>query len=300
LTAIDLDGNRSFAAHDEPEVGQARCCKATESWGACSWVGIEQAGLNSHAKGGNWCPEGSAMTALDLDGNRSYSAMDEPEVGAAQCCSIASGWDSCLWVEVGAFRSHQSWYDWCPDGTFATALDLDRAGSLDDHDSPVIGRVRCCAPVGPAGATLNGRTFVIVGKDSGRCMEVSGQGKANGDNVVIWGLQQGSTSQQWRFESLSGGLYKIINVNSGLCLDVDANDEGALGNNANVQQWTYVGNQNQKWRIEYEGDGYYHIVSAYSGKCLDVAYYGTGNGSNVQQWGCHGGGNQLWKLQEVF
>ena len=91
LIALDLDSRTSYSAHDSPVVGQAMCAgiagRRQKEWGACFWVGVQSAGINSHQPGKAWCPAGTFLVALDLDGPRSYSAYDSPVVGQAMCCS---------------------------------------------------------------------------------------------------------------------------------------------------------------------------------------------------------------------
>jgi V8-like Glu-specific endopeptidase len=162
LVQLDLDRAGSLAAHDSPVVGQARCCGSAglaPTWGACDWVDVERRGINSHAKRPDWCPDGSYLTALDLDGDRRYSANDAPVVGAAQCCRPADSagrrWGSMYWIDVeyvGALaprklNSHSaSPPEWCLDGAFMTQIDLDGNRAVADHDAPVVGAVKCARP----------------------------------------------------------------------------------------------------------------------------------------------------------
>lgn len=141
LTALDLDGDRRYAATDTPVVGRARCCKTGSSSSSCSWLPV--GGSRSHQKGSAWCPQGSFVTAIDLDGGN--VPYDYPIVGSVKCCKVSKSWGECLWVEVGATISHQSWSNWCPAGTYITALDLDSEKKLDAHDSPIVGRAMCCS-----------------------------------------------------------------------------------------------------------------------------------------------------------
>jgi hypothetical protein len=150
---VGLDQDRcSCTANDSPVIGQAQCCSLQggqlNSWGSCSWVGVQQGGINSHQPSA-WCPEGSYITGLDLDGGP-YDDMDAPVVGQAQCCSLPAPiteWASCQWVGVNSsgVNSHQP-NTWCPNGSFMVGFDLDREGSYDPMDSPVIGQAYCCYP----------------------------------------------------------------------------------------------------------------------------------------------------------
>ena len=148
LTALDLDGNRSISGNDAPVIGQAKCCKIegkeSEKYESSNWVYVEKKGIKSHSMGGSWCPQGSFITGIDLDGCASCDDMDSPVIGQVQC-SKPSGyntWGSTYWMDIGPEKSHQK-QDWCLDGAYITQLDLDRAGGADPHDSPVVGKAKC-------------------------------------------------------------------------------------------------------------------------------------------------------------
>ncbi|WP_373232638.1 RICIN domain-containing protein [Cohnella sp.] len=93
---------------------------------------------------------------------------------------------------------------------------------------------------------------------------------------------------------VSGGVYKLINTNSGKALEVDA---WGTANGSNVQIWTEGSNQaNQLWEITHVGGGAYKLINIHSGKALDVDAWGTANGTNVQIWDYAGSPNQHWKI----
>jgi hypothetical protein len=91
--------------------------------------------------------------------------------------------------------------------------------------------------------------------------------------------------------------YKIINKNSGKCLDVSGS---STADGANVQQWEYVGGDHQKWKLEAVGDGYHKICAKHSGKCLSIEDGGTYDGANVVQKPYYGyDTDQNWRLEHV-
>lgn len=94
----------------------------------------------------------------------------------------------------------------------------------------------------------------------------------------------------------TGTVYKVVNRNSGLVLDVQ---DDSTSNGANVQQWGYYGASNQQWTVVAVGGGKYKIQNVNSGLVLDVADDSTSHGGNVQQWGYYGARNQQWKLVHV-
>ncbi|MGG1314598.1 MULTISPECIES: RICIN domain-containing protein [Cohnella] len=92
---------------------------------------------------------------------------------------------------------------------------------------------------------------------------------------------------------VSGGTYKLINVNSGKALDV-ASAGTAPG--TNVQIWTDNGTGAQKWTIYRNADGSYKLINVNSALALDVAGSGTADGTNVQVWTDLGNGAQKWNI----
>jgi hypothetical protein len=56
---------------------------------------------------------------------------------------------------------------------------------------------------------------------------------------------------------VNNGVYKIVNRNSGLVLDVQ---DGSFEDGVNVQQWEDNGYDCQKWQLEETDSGYYHYM----------------------------------------
>jgi hypothetical protein len=132
----------------------------------------------------------------------------------------------------------------------------------------------------------------LKAKHSGKCLDVSGAGRNNGDNIQQWDCN-GGDNQKWRFVPKGGEYYSLVALHSGRCVDV----AGVGKNNGdNVQQWECNIGDNQIWKVANEG-GYYRLTAKHSGRCLDVAGVGQNNGDNVFQWECHNGDNQKWKIE---
>lgn len=139
------------AGAPKPDTGPEPVPEA--KWGSCEWVEV---GAASHQAGPAWCPDGSYLVQVDLDGDKSYSEYDMPFVGRARCCELdvpgAESWDTCDWVAVGAQASHAKGAAWCPAGSFLTQVDLDSGKQYAATDSPYIGQARCCQPSSLAAA----------------------------------------------------------------------------------------------------------------------------------------------------
>ncbi|MET9730589.1 RICIN domain-containing protein [Streptomyces sp. NPDC006458] len=90
------------------------------------------------------------------------------------------------------------------------------------------------------------------------------------------------------------GHVKLINRNSGKCLDVA---DGSTADGAAVVQWTCGSQLNQQWKLTDLGGGYRQVVSRSSGKCLDIYGGSTDDGAPLVQWTCGGQSNQQWTLR---
>jgi beta-glucanase (GH16 family) len=91
----------------------------------------------------------------------------------------------------------------------------------------------------------------------------------------------------------SGGVYKILNRNSGKVLDVTGSSSA---DGAQIIQWYDNGGDSQKWEFWNLNNGYYKIVNKRSGKLMDIYGASTADGANNIQWYDNGGYNQQWKL----
>lgn len=145
-------------------------------------------------------------------------------------------------------------------------------------------------------------TYVIRSKNSNLVMDVFNQGQLKGVNIIQWPEQTGQTNQQWKFEILDNGYYKITSIlNPTFSLDV-YNSGANLGNR--VIQWPYHDGKNQQWKIIENADGTISLMSRLSeengtGYLLDVFDGGKDQGVNVIQWTAHYRDNQKWLLEKV-
>ena len=103
---------------------------------------------------------------------------------------------------------------------------------------------------------------------------------------------QSSQSSGGQFDSSK--TYKIINMNSGLAVDVNGNRRD---NGTNIIQYTYKGGNNQRWKIERQSSGYYIIKNVSTGKVLTVQDDATWDGANVHQWDYYGSQSQEWEFK---
>ncbi len=118
---------------------------------------------------------------------------------------------------------------------------------------------------------------------SSLCLDVVGQGTANGTAVQVWSCS-GNANQQWTYDGTS------LRVYGDKCLDVTG---GSTTNGTKLQIWDCVtGSTNQKWTeagstLEWTGEG----------KCLDLTNGVAANGTPIQSWACSSGDTyQEWSF----
>ncbi|MDR1183811.1 MAG: RICIN domain-containing protein [Coriobacteriales bacterium] len=90
-------------------------------------------------------------------------------------------------------------------------------------------------------------------------------------------------NQTFKTTKLGTGRYSVVNLNSGLALDVDNNSVNAQTGAGKVIQWNPQNTNNQMWKIEYVGQGYFRLVSILQNgrACMTVSDNNPGNGTSV-------------------
>lgn len=139
-------------------------------------------------------------------------------------------------------------------------------------------------------------TYKILARHSGKALDVTNNGTADGTNVQQWTAND-CACQQWTLTYLGSGQYQVIGASSGKSLDVASN---STADGANIQLWTYNGGNNQRFTFTPTTGGYFRITPVHSGKAVDVNGSSTADGANVQQWTYSGGNNQQWQLVGVL
>jgi hypothetical protein len=123
----------------------------------------------------------------------------------------------------------------------------------------------------------------VVGKQSGRCLDIYNNTITNGTQAELWDCN-GGQNQAWTNTSR-----KELVVYGNKCLD--AYDNGTT-NGTKVVIWDCNGQNNQKWNVNSDGT----ITNVNAGLCLDAYNNGTANGTSMVLWSCGTGDNQKWTL----
>ena len=137
--------------------------------------------------------------------------------------------------------------------------------------------------------------YILVNRNSGKALDVSGASTADGAVVQQW-TRHGGANQQWQFTDSGNGYYRLKSKNSGKVLDID---NWSTADGAKVQQWTDLNGTNQQFSLADSDSGYLRLLNRNSGKAVEVTGASTADGGAVVQYGDWKGANQQWQLVRV-
>jgi endoglucanase len=147
---------------------------------------------------------------------------------------------------------------------------------------------------GSGGGPVADGTYKIVARHSGKALDASGNGTANGTQIIQW-TYGGGNNQRWTVTNRGNSQYSIVGVQSGRCVDIS---NSGTANDTKVQLWDYLGAANQKYTFTATSGGYYRLTPTHApGSCLDVAGISTADGALVHLWQWLNGNNQQWAFQ---
>ncbi|MFF3663847.1 non-reducing end alpha-L-arabinofuranosidase family hydrolase [Streptomyces olivochromogenes] len=146
-----------------------------------------------------------------------------------------------------------------------------------------------------AAAVDTSASYVLVNRGSGKVLDVSGAGTADGAGLTQW-TRTDSANQQFRFVDSGGGYYRLKAQHSGKVLDVLNH---STADHADIAQWSDLNGTNQQFRPADSPDGYVRLINRNSGKAVEVENASTADGAKVVQYTDWGGANQQWQLIRV-
>ena len=141
--------------------------------------------------------------------------------------------------------------------------------------------------------------YVIASKlNTNKCVDIKGASKENGATTLLWDYSgNGNENQQFYFERLSDGTYRIKAKHSGLYLEVRNSSHNNL---AEIAQWDWHANYAcKRWYVIDAGGGYYTLVNKESSKAMDVNGAQSASGTKISQYERNGTDAQKFKLVPV-
>lgn len=203
----------------------------------------EQVTIKNAASGLYLCDAGSAL-----------QGTDDPTSEAAQWKAIASPAGGITFINVSTGKAIDVSGGKKTNGT---------AVSVHKYNGTIAQtwRLDTTTPITDGMYTLLSRA------DKSKVLDVKSASTDKGGVVQLWG-GNGTNAQKWTIKSLGGGLYSIINVNSGLVLDVKS---GSVKAGTALQQWSSNGTVAQKWKISVGEKGGLVFTSAGGDFCIGLS-----------------------------
>ncbi len=153
-------------------------------------------------------------------------------------------------------------------------------------------------PAEPVDITpIDGDAYYVLNQFSGLQADLINNSQTAGDHVVQANRTFTELSQRWGFSKLSGGLWKISNLENGFCMDT-ATSAGVTW----VVQNTCSSGASQQWTLTAAGNGYYTIANHSSGLLVDVYQGSASAGVSLDETALSGSPtqSQLWLLRPAF
>ncbi|HEV8556075.1 MAG TPA: non-reducing end alpha-L-arabinofuranosidase family hydrolase [Actinophytocola sp.] len=137
--------------------------------------------------------------------------------------------------------------------------------------------------------------YVLVNRNSGKAMDVSGVSTSDGAAIQQWARHDGS-NQQFQFVDSGGGFFRLKARHSSKVLDVPSSStaEGAA-----LQQWTDHNGTNQQFRLADSAGGLVRLINRNSGKTATVQGSSTADGARVVQSTDTDAASQQWQLFRI-
>jgi hypothetical protein len=141
-----------------------------------------------------------------------------------------------------------------------------------------------------AGDDTFARSLRNVG--NGLCLQPA-DASMDAGTAIVQQPCDGSLAQEWGFLALGGTTFRMINHNSGLCIDA----QGGNANGTPVIQWPCAAITNETFDSGVQLPGQVTMTSRVSGTrshCIDVPGQQTTAGLAVQLWSCNKTVAQSW------
>jgi Ricin-type beta-trefoil lectin domain-like len=137
---------------------------------------------------------------------------------------------------------------------------------------------------------VNGTIYYVINRNSGKALEVTGGGTANGVKIDQ-STFEATPAQQWKVVDAGGGYKELIAQCSGKCAEAEA---PPLADGANISQEAVTGSNNQLWSIVNVGGGYWKMVNKKTGKVAKVEGSSLASGAHVSQFTDNGAADEQW------
>ncbi|WP_431605609.1 PQQ-dependent sugar dehydrogenase [Amycolatopsis melonis] len=146
------------------------------------------------------------------------------------------------------------------------------------------------APAAAAATVDPAATYVLVNRNSGKALDVSG-GATGAGAAIIQRTRDDRASQQWQFVGSGGGYYRIKSRVSAMVLGFPS-----TADRTGLVQSTDTGDPGQQFRPAGPSGRDVRLLNRASGKAVDVLDGSTADGAPIVQLPGSGGAGQRWQL----
>jgi hypothetical protein len=325
----DVDGDNKDDLINQRNLGG--CRTVTEVYKSTGTAFATTATVLHDSGAGAYCWERSKPAIGDVDGDGKDDVVALYETTAGQPGSTlkvfrSTGTAMTLsdWWQNGSFEALKNTLS-VGDSTGDGKDDVALTSALDGGGREVFALTSTGTVFGPAtsgwrepkvGAItgpkfeIENRTYELVSRSSGRCLEIAGASQDLTALVQQWDCF-GGLHQRFRLDQLAGtAQYEVHTVHAdgvsrdgkARCLDVKDRN---IADNTPIFQYTCGGTSNQQVLVDYvEGSSYDTVIQlrfAHSGKCAGVAGGDPANGAKVVQVPCAAGdAAQQWNLRPAL
>lgn len=159
------------------------------------------------------------------------------------------------------------------------------------------GTLGLATAAGAAAASVDTNAwYVLVNRQSGKVMDVTGTSTADGAVIQQWTRNDGNW-QQWQFVDSGSGYYRLKSRHSGKVLDLwnwSTADKGEF------RQYQDRNATNQQFKLGDSASGaYVRFINRHSGKAVTVTDRSTADGATITQLTDNNQYNQQWQLVKV-
>ncbi|MDX3192712.1 PQQ-dependent sugar dehydrogenase [Streptomyces sp. MN03-5084-2B] len=146
------------------------------------------------------------------------------------------------------------------------------------------------SPAASAATVDPAASYVLVNRNSGKALEVSGDATYPGAGITQH-TRDDRPAQQWQFVGAGDGYYRIKSRHSALVLSFPS-----TADRTGLVQSTDTGRTGQQFRLADSPGGDVRLLNRASGKAVDVLGSSTADGARVVQLPGSDGAAQRWQL----
>ncbi|MBO0900900.1 pectate lyase [Cellulomonas sp. zg-ZUI222] len=159
------------------------------------------------------------------------------------------------------------------------------------------GTLGLATAVGASAASVDTNAwYVLVNRQSGKVMDVTGTSTADGAAIQQWPRNDGAW-QQWQFVDSGSGWYRLRSRHSGKVLDLW---QWSTADRAPFHQYSDLDGYNQQFKLIDSASGaYVRLHNRHSGKLVTVTDRSTADGASITQLTDNNQYNQQWQLVKV-